>query len=128
MTIATQKRLQCLEGELKALKSTYTISGGNMKTYLSYSDTYTIENYITENPFIIKFTPDYPVDGNIIVASFFIEQSTTSGTADNLSQYAMPIKQTGDGTVTFYIPLLMRVTTIKIGIATTVPGTFTRIT
>lgn len=125
MIIDTEKRLQHLENEIKALKSTYTISAGAMKTYLSYSDTYIINDILTESPFILKFTSDYGVEQDILISSFLIEE-TSSGTNYNLSEYAITLEQNGDGTVTFEIPLILSVDTIRVAIASTVPGTFAR--
>lgn len=124
--ISAEKRLQELENEIKALKATYTISGGAMKTYLSYSDEYVITDIITESPFKIKFVSQYSDTKDILVTSFFVSQ--TSGEFEyNLSQWSVIVEQSGDGTVTFEIPLLIAVDTVRVGVASTVPGTFTRV-
>lgn len=125
MIVDAEKKLQALENEIKALKAIYTISGGNMKTFLSYSDVYTINDEIAESPIKIKFKADYG-DGNILVTSFFVEQTAENFTY-NLSQWSIALEQTEDGAVVFEIPLIVAVDTIQVGIATTVPGTFTRI-
>lgn len=122
-----EKKLQRLENELKALKATYTISGGAMKTYLSFSEKYTILDVYEESPFRVKFTSSYPSSDNILVTSFFVTQTSTSGTAYNLSQWSTILKQDGDGTLIIEIPLVVSVDSIRVGIASTVPGTFTRI-
>lgn len=126
MIIDTEKKLQHLENEIKAIKSTYTISAGAMKTYMTYSQVYTINDILTESPFKIKFTSDYGNSQDILVSSFLIEQ-TASGSVYNLSEYAVIQEQTGDGTVTIEIPLLISVNTIRVAIASTVPGAFTRL-
>ena len=126
--IRTEKWLQRLEDELKAIKATYTIYGGAMKTYLSYSDRYTINDVFGESPLVLKFTPSFGSNEYINVASFTIEQTITgSDSTINLSEYTIISEQHGDGTVTFKIPLLVMVDTVRVGIASTVPGTFTRI-
>ena len=127
MTITAEKKLQRLEDELKGLKATYMISGGNMKIYFPYSDVYTIVDVFDENPFRVKFTSSFGGSKDILIASFIVEQTTTGGDNINLSQYAITQEQTGNGTVTFEIPLLWRVSTIRVGIVGTVPGTFTRL-
>lgn len=128
MKTTVEKKLQKLENEIKALKATYMISSGAMKTYLSYSPVFTITDAFEESPIKVKFTAGFGYDKAVLVSSFFIEQTTTSGSILNLSQYAVNYEQSGDGTVIFEIPLLVYVSTVKVGIASTVPGTFTRIT
>ncbi len=127
MSIAVEKRIQKLEDELKALKSTYMLSGGAVKTYLSYSQTIEITDWYNDNPLIMKFKSDFGDSKEILVASFFLEQTTLWGDNYNFSQYVMPYEQTGDGTITFKVPLSLGVGSVKIGMVSTVPGTFTRI-
>ena len=121
-----EKRISQLENEIKALKSTYMISGGAMKTYLSYSAVYTITDVFAEDPVRIKFRPSFGGSKDNLVSSFFVEQTYISGYSANFSQYAVMTKQ-DDGSVIFRIPLMWSVSTIRIGVASTVPGTFTRI-
>lgn len=128
MTSTNEKWLQRIENELKAIKATYTIYSGAMKTYISYSDVYTIDDVFTESPLVVKFTPYFNSDGYVVVSSFAIDQITDqSSNPINLSEYAITREQTGDGTVTFEIPLLVSVETVRVSIASTAPGTFTRI-
>lgn len=127
MIIDTEKKLQELENEIKALKATYTISGGAIKTYLTYSDTYTITDVLVESPLVLKFTSLFGGNDDVLVTSFFIEQTSQSGNVINFSQYCLMQEQKQDGTVTIEIPLLSTVNTVRVGLTSSVPGTFTRI-
>ena len=128
MNFNNEKWLQKIENELKALKATYTIYSGAMKTYISHSDTYTITDVFAESPLLLKFTPSFTSNKYITVASFIIEETTDkSSDPINLSEYVITQEQTGDGTVTFEVPLLVSVETVRVSIASAVPGTFTRI-
>lgn len=126
MSLNTEKRISQLENELKALKSTYMISGGSMKTYLSYSPVYTITDIVAEDPVRIRFTPSFGNGKDNLVSSFFVEQTYSSGYSANFSQYAVMTKE-NDGSIIFRIPLAWSVSTLRVGIASTIPGTFTRI-
>lgn len=127
MIIDTEKKLQELENEIKALKATYTISGGAIKTYFTYSETYTIIDVLVESPVVLKFTSLYGGDRSILITSFFVQQTTKSGNDINLSQYCLIQEQKQDGTVTIEIPLLSTVDAVRVGLTSSVPGTFTRI-
>lgn len=123
MAINTEKKIKQLESELIALKSTYSIYGGNMKLYTSYSDTYDVAGAVVDMR--IKFTPDFVQSGNILIGSIYYENTTEEGVSYNFSNYAYPEIQNGDGTVIIRFPVIGG--TARIGLVSTSPGTFTRI-
>lgn len=127
MTLNTEKKLSQLESELKTLKSTYMVASGLVKVYYSYSPRYQIIDVFEESPLMVEFTSSFPKNDIIIISSIFIEQTTTSGNSINLSQYAIVHPQTGNGKILIEIPLLWLVDSVRIGVASTVPGFFTRV-
>ena len=126
MNADCERRLSKLEFELNSLKATYTISGGLMKTYVSRAS-YSISDPIAETPALVKFTSSYPVSSKLMICSFSVEQNTTSGKTMNFSNYAITLEQTENGAVTFRIPLSDSATSLSVGVVSTVPGTFSRV-
>ena len=125
MGISTEKRLQKIEDELKALKATYTISGGLMKLYESVSPKYSF--VYTEPTPIIKFQADYVTDSILLVASVNVIEDLYGGGSQNMSAYTTTHVQTGDGSILIYPAWMMITDAIQVKVVSTSPGTFTRI-
>ena len=123
MAVNTERKIKKLEDELKALKATYTISGGLVKTYRSASPTYNLPDELIKVR--IKFTPDYVSNQRILVSSIFVEVQNDYGSTFNFTQYSYCEIQSGDGSVVINVPGLGG--TVRVEIAATSPGTFTRI-
>lgn len=123
MAVSTEKRLRKLEDELKALKATYNISGGLVKTYRSSSPTYNLPDELIRVR--IKFTPTYTSDQRILVSSVFVEVINEYGSIFNFSPYAYCEIQSGDGSVVISVPGIGG--TVRVEVASTSPGTFTRL-
>ena len=123
MAISTEKKIKQLEDELLSLKATYSIYGGNMKLYTSYSDVYDLGSQVVI--LRLKFTPDFAPSGTIIIGSIHYVNSTGEGDSYNLSNYAYSEIQDGSGSVVIRMPVVGG--TAQISLVSTSPGTFTRI-
>lgn len=121
MGVNIEKRITKLEQEIKALKATYSIYGGLMKTYITSG--YWESPSATWN-FCIRFIPDYPTDKNIIISSMRLE-ATIDGQQISYNDNYISI-QNGEGYVDLNFGIIVD-ESIFIQIAATVPGTFTRI-
>ncbi len=124
MGISTEKRLFALEEEIKALKSTYTISGGMMKLYESISPIFTITSGDITYKTIIRFTPNYSHVNNMIIPSIYYEFIDDNGKIYNFSNYVR-IEPPTNNYLSITMPALMG--TIQIKLISNIPGTFTRI-
>lgn len=123
MAISTEKKIKQLEDELLSLKATYSIYGGNMKLYTSYSDVYSVGSQIVY--LRLKFTPDFAPSGNIIIGSIHYINTSSGGEPYNLSSYAYSEIQDGSGSVVIRMPVVGG--TAQISLVSTSPGTFTRL-
>lgn len=119
MAINSEQKITKLDNEIKALKSTYSVYGGAMKIYYSTSPVYDSGGEITNAR--VKFTPDYKPKGNLLVASIRCDFAGNN----YLSQYAVPAVQDGSGSIIIQFPVAG--TTFSVSLATTSPGTFTRL-
>ena len=123
MAINTEKEIKQLENELLALKATYSIYGGNMKLYTTYSDIYDVGSQVIN--LRLKFTPDFVMSGNTLIGSIHYINTNSSGEPYNLSNYAYPEIQDGSGSVIIRMPVVGG--TAQVSLVSTSPGTFTRI-
>ena len=119
MGIKTEKTLQQLENEVKALKATYNVSGGLINSYLSVSPTYDGENFVGLAK--VQFTPDFKPKGNLLVSSIRCDLTNNNF----LSSYAIVAIQDGSGDIIIQIPVVGE--NFSISLVTTSPGSFTRI-
>lgn len=124
MGISTEKRLFDLEEEIKALKATYTISGGMMKLYESISPIFNITSDDITYRMTIRFTPDYSNVNNMIISSVFYEFKDNNNKAYSFTNYVRIIPPT-DNYLLLTMPALIG--TVQIKIVSNIPGTFTRI-
>lgn len=119
MAVNLERKIQELENEIRALKSTYGVYGGAMKSYLSTSPTYTNEGgYIIWAH--IKFTPDFKPTGNLLVSSVLYTLDDR-----NYASYALSLIQDGSGDVIIEVPVVGD--RFSITLVSTSPGTFTRL-
>lgn len=126
MGVNVEIRIQKLEDELKALKATYTLSGGLMRVYESVSPVYPF----TVNPGyppIIKFTSDFVNNQPLLIASIMVKEDIYGGGTRDMSTYTTTHIQTGDGSIYIYPAYFLITDSIQIKLVTTSPGTFTRI-
>lgn len=121
MGITTEKRLAKLEDEIKALKSTYTIYGGLVKTYLSMSQWFDVGDVNQE----FRFKADFVNSGKILVASAKIEIMNSNGTIYSFPNHVLMYPQSGDGSIIIRFPGLGIKN--RLTIVSTSPGTFTKI-
>lgn len=119
MAIKTEQKIARLEDEIKSLKSTYSVYGGAMQSYLSVSPTYDAGESVINAK--VKFTPDIKPSGNLLVSSIRCGVDN-----DNfLSSYAVVAVQDGSGSVIIQAPIPGG--TFSFSLVTTSPGTFTRL-
>lgn len=124
MGITTEKRLFRLEEELKALKATYTISGGRIKLYESVSPVFTIsQDYLTSET-VIRFTPNYSSVDHMIIPSIYYEFVDENGASYNFSNYVR-IEPQNNNFVLLHMPTFGG--TVQLKIISNIPGTFTLI-
>lgn len=122
MAISSEKRIKQLENSIKELKSTYTISGGLIKSYESISPTYSVDS---RNEVTIKFTPRFP-QKDIFISSIYYELVyDITGERVNFSSYVYIEPQDDKDYILLKVPTLSG--TLKISVVGTSPGTFTRI-
>ena len=126
----TQQRLRALENDIKALKATYAVAGGNVRMYIS---TTTMTITITGTTVVrVKFSPTYGA-GHITMATMTGNAKVISGTG--LYGFWAPHQepQTGDGVVLafpFDDPYAQHIPTtyqLTVTVAATSPGTFSMI-
>lgn len=121
MAVMAEQKVMDIEDSLKALKATYSISGGLMKLYESVSDVYSSSS----DELRIQFTPTYTNPEGVIVASFYYEFRDENNVAYNFSQYVYIEPETGNGNIVFRMPMLGGTAQLKV--ISTSPGTFTRL-
>lgn len=122
MAISTEKKIKQLEDEIKALKATYSVYGGAMQVYLSQSPVYVAGEYVTNAK--IKFTPDYKPKDELLVASLRCDINNNNF----LTHYATIAVQDGSGSIIIQLPVpIASGGKFSVSIATTSPGTFTRL-
>lgn len=127
MAIDTEKRIQILEDELKALKATYSIYGGAMKTYQSISQSFSWSWVLPVVIPIVRFTSDWERNKNILVASINIEMRDGDGQPVLSSpDFSIDI-QNKTGSVDIHLLPNVRMKSFRISLYSTSPGTFTRI-
>lgn len=127
MAINIEKRIQILEDELKALKATYSIYGGAMKTYQSVSQSF---SWTLSWPVVIpvvRFTSDWERNKNILVASVNVEMRDENGNIIfSPPELALDI-QNKTGSIDIHILPNIDMKTFRVTLYSTSPGTFTRI-
>lgn len=122
MAISTEKRIKQLEDSIRELKTTYTVSGGLIKSYQSISPTYSVDS---RNEVTLKFTPNFPQE-DIFIASIYYELIyDVTGERVNFSSYVYIEPQDGNDYILLKVPTLSG--TLKVSVVGTAPGTFTRI-
>lgn len=119
MAINTEKRIKELEDELRALKAVYNISGGAMKTYISTSQTFTVQS--TSFNARVKFTPEYKPEGNLLISSIRCYDYRLGN--NFLTQYVITQIQDGSGSVIIQFPVITN--SFSVSLASISPGTFT---
>lgn len=122
MAITTERRIAKLEQEIKALKATYSIYGGMMRTYTTSGHFYQTE--ATRN-FVVRFTPQYATGKNTILASLLVKY-TRQGVEDIFDDGYVSI-QDGSGELLIHCGWVFDNSDVYIQIATTVPGTLTKV-
>lgn len=128
MAIDLEKRIQILENELKALKATYSVYGGAMKTYTSVSQSFswTITYPIAILP-VVRFTSDWERNKNILVASVYVKMWDENGNLlRSPGELSLDI-QNKNGSVDIHFLPNPDMKTFKVFLYSTSPGTFTRI-
>lgn len=124
MAIELEKRLFELENEIKALKATYTIYGGLVKSYLN-TFSWTNDSNISVD-LKIKFHPNYHLGvGNTLVFGFYYSAVWYS-VEESLDDGYISI-QDGSGDIIINLSHMFEGLTVNLTLLTSVPGTFTRI-
>lgn len=119
MAVKAEQKIAKLENELQALKATYSVYGGAMLSYISFSPTYDAGDQLINAR--VKFTPDIKPRGNLLVASIRCDVDN-----DNFfSSYAVPAVQDGSGSIIIQAPIPGG--TFSFSLVSTSPGTFTRL-
>lgn len=127
MGLDLEKRIQNLENELKALKATYSVYGGAMKTYASISPTYSWSWTIPPVIPVVRFTSDWVRDKNILVASVNVEMWDENGVLIRSPVELSLDIQNKNGSVDIHLLPDPLMETFRISLYSTSPGTFTRI-
>lgn len=122
MGIACEQRLTKLDQEIKALKAAYSIYGGLMKTYMSSGKWSLAEATLN---FAVKFTPNFQTGENVIISSIYLKV-LNNGTEEVWDDNFISIQDSSDG-VTMNLGIVFADYEVQVSVATTVPGTFTRI-
>lgn len=127
MAINTERRIKLLEDELKALKATYSIYGGAMKTYQSISQSFSWSWSVVEILPVVRFTSDWERNKNILVASVNVEMRDENGNII-LSPPELSLDiQNKNGSVDIHILPNIYMKSFRVALYSTSPGTFTRI-
>jgi len=127
MAIDTEKRIQILEDELKALKATYSIYGGAMKTYQSISQSFSWSWSLPEIIPVVRFTSDWERNKNILVASVNVEMRDENGNVIfSPPELSLDI-QNKNGSIDIHILPNIDMKSFRVALYSTSPGTFTRI-
>lgn len=124
MAIELEKRLFELENEIKALKATYTVYGGSVKSYLNTFSWTNDGNSVVDLK--VKFRPDYHIGSNNTLVFGFYYSSIRNGIVEPLNDGFISI-QDGSGDIIINIAFLIDELTVNLTLLTSVPGTFTRI-
>lgn len=122
MGLTCEQKLAKLEQETKALKATYSIYGGRMKTYMS-SGKWSLTDWTLN--FAVKFKPDFETGENILISSLHFKVYS-NGREEVWNDNFVSI-QNGSGEVILNTGPVPQDCEIEIFVASTVPGTFTRI-
>lgn len=126
MINALEKRLQKLENDIKDLKATYTIAGGNVKMYITKATfNVTVSSNTTKQ---VLFTPTYGV-GQEIMATMSGKASYVSGSVFVTCWGAHQQIQDGSGNVILEFPFVNYYGTgtntysLEVVVSATTPGT-----
>lgn len=127
MAIDLEKRIQILEDELKALKATYSVYGGAMKTYMSVSQSFSWSLVYPVVLPVVRFTSDWERNKNILVASVYVKMWDENGNLlRSPGELSLDIQNKNGSVDIHFLPnTLMK--TFKVTLYSTSPGTFTRI-
>lgn len=122
-----EKKLTELEDNLKALKATYSISGGLARMYVQ-KDTMPATGVDARHHLVrLKFTPRYGMGQNNLISFFVTLSAVYYGIVSEMMANFVVKPQSGNGEIILEIYNVMEGETIKIITAGTSPGTFTRI-
>lgn len=126
MINALEKRLQKLENDIKDLKATYTIAGGNVKMYITKATfSVTVSSNTTKQ---VLFIPTYGV-GQEIMATMSGKANYVSGSALVTCWGAHQQIQDGSGNVILEFPFVNYYGTgtntysLEVVVSATTPGT-----
>lgn len=124
MAVKLEQKLTALEDEVIALKSTYTIYGGLVKSYMN---TYSWTNNTGQIASLkVRFRPDYlRGEGKTLVFGFYYS-ATKNNVVEPLDDGFISI-QDDSGDVILNIAFLFSDYTVNLTLFTSVPGTFTRL-
>lgn len=123
MAVKLEQKLAALEDEVIALKSTYTIYGGLVKSYMN---TYSWTNNTEISSLKVRFRPDYlRGEGKTLVFGFYYS-ATKNNIVEPLDDGFISI-QDDSGDVILNIAFLFSGYTVNLALFTSVPGTFTRL-
>jgi hypothetical protein len=122
MAINTEQRIKALEDELKALKATYTVYGGLVKSYIT---TFSWTNNSGEiRPLKVRFRPDYG-NGKTMIFGFYYS-GVRNGVVEPLDDGFLSI-QDGSGDVFINMGRIYDGTTVNLTLLTPMTGKLTRI-
>ena len=127
MAVNLEKRIRILEDQLKALKATYSVYGGAMKIYGSTSQSFSWSYSLPINIPVVRFTSNWETNKNILVASVNIEMRDGNGNLIYSPPELTLDIQNKTGSVDIHILPNINMTSFKVTLYSTSPGTFTRI-
>ena len=123
MAVKLEQKLAALEDEVVALKSTYAIYGGLVKSYMN---TFSWTNDIDIASLRVRFRPNYlRGEGKTLVFGFYYSV-TKNGVVESLDDGFISI-QDDSGDVILNIAFLFSGYTVNLALFPSVPGTFTRL-
>lgn len=122
MGVNLEQRLTKLEDEIKALKSSYTIYGGLVRSYANhYSVDIPAGQYISVR---VRFAPNYATNDKILVFGFYYNISH-NGNIESLDDGYIDVQ--GSNSEVIINVSTITGSTLNLTLITPMPGTFTRI-